>query len=481
MQKVDMQLETSSVNRKAGRNHPTEGPNMKKEGKVLVCCKAVLNPSGRAASARGTEILPSQPITLERIVATDNVALAWKKVKSNKGAPGIDGVTIEEFPYQFRECWQEIRTAILGGNYTPKPVKRVEIEKPDGGIRPLGIPSVLDRVIQQAITQVMEPIFDYYFSESSFGFRPNRSAHGAIRSVQSYIREGRKIAIDADLSKFFDKVVHDVLMARVSRRVDDKRVLNLIGKYLRAGVVIANRLQTTPLGVPQGGPLSPLLANIMLDDLDKELEKRGHRFCRYADDFIILVRSPRAGRRVMKSIQNYLESELKLLVNEQKSQVVHVEKCSFLGFTFKRGKIRWTDKAFQKFKRRIRELTGRSWGVSMDYRMIKLTQYIRGWINYFGIAEYYRPIPVLDEWIRRRIRMCYWKQWRLPRTKVRNLLKLGTSVKQAVYTALSRKSYWHLSRTMATQSGMTNKWLAEQGLVSIKKLWNKIHYPATAR
>jgi len=454
---------------------------MKNEGKVLVSYRAVSTPSGRAASVRVTGKLPSQPISLERIVATDNIAMAWKKVKSNRGAPGIDGVTIEDFPYQFRECWPEIRTAILGGSYKPKPVKRVEIEKPDGGIRPLGIPSVLDRVIQQAITQVMEPTFDYYFSESSFGFRPNRSAHGAIRRVQSYIREGRKIAVDADLSKFFDRVSHDVLMARVSRRIDDKRVLKLIGKYLRAGVVINNRLHATPLGVPQGGPLSPLLANIMLDDLDKELEKRGHRFCRYADDFIILVRSHRAGKRVMKSIRYFLESRLKLLVNEQKSKVVHVEKCSFLGFTFKRGKIRWTDKSFQKFKRRIRELTGRSWRVSMDFRMMKLGQYIRGWINYFGIAEYYRPIPGIDEWIRRRVRMCYWKQWRYARTKVRNLLKLGTNKRHAILSALSRKSYWHMSRTLATQSGMTNQWLFDQGLVSIKKLWSKIHYPATAR
>ena len=479
--KADGRLETSPVKRKAGRTHPTEGPNMKKEGKVLVSYRAVSIPTGRATSMRVTGKQPSHPISLERIVATENIALAWKKVKSNHGAPGIDRVTIEDFPYQFRECWQEIRTAILEGKYVPKPVLRVEIEKPGGGVRPLGIPTVLDRIIQQAITQVIEPWFDPHFSESSFGFRPNRSAHGAIRRVQSYIREGHKIAVDADLSKFFDRVDHDVLMARLSRRIDDKRVLKLIGKYLRAGVVINNRLEKTSLGVPQGGPLSPLLANIMLDDLDKELEKRGHRFCRYADDFIILVRSPRAGRRVMRSIRRFLESRLKLLVNEEKSRVVHVEECSFLGFTFCHGTIRWTDKAFQKFKRRIRELTGRSWRVSMEYRMMKFRQYVRGWINYFGIAEYYRPIPILDHWIRRRLRMCYWKQWRYARTKVRNLLKLGTSKRQAIMTALSRKSYWHLSRSLATQTGMTNEWLYEQGLISIKKLWSRIHYPATAR
>lgn len=454
---------------------------MKNEGKVAVSYRAVSIPIGRAASVRVAGKQPSYPISLERIVATENIAAAWHKVKSNKGAAGIDRVSVEEFPYHFRECWREIRAAILTGEYTPKPVLRVEIEKPDGGTRPLGIPTVLDRVIQQAVTQVIEPWFDAKFSESSYGFRPTRSAHGAIRSVQTFVRQGFTYAVDADLSKFFDRVDHDLLMARVSRRIDDKRVLKLIGKYLRAGVVIDNRLQATPLGVPQGGPLSPLLANIMLDDLDKELEQRGHRFCRYADDFIILVRSPRAGRRVMRSIRHFLESRLKLLVNEQKSKVVHVEQCSFLGFTFKRGKIRWTDKAFEKFKRRVRELSGRSWRVSMDYRMMKLGQYLRGWVNYFGIAEYYRPIPQIDEWIRRRIRMCYWKQWRWVRTKVRNLLKLGVNKRQAILSALSRKSYWHLSKSYATQTGMTNEWLAEQGLISVKKMWSAIHYPATAR
>lgn len=479
--KADRRLETSLVNRKAGRTHPTEGPNMKNEGKGPVSYRAVSIPTGGAAAVRVRGKLPSHPISLECIVATDNITTAWQKVKSNKGAPGIDGIAIDDFPYTFRECWQEIRTAILEGTYSPKPVLRVEIEKPDGGVRPLGIPTVLDRVIQQAIAQVIEPLFESRFSNSSFGFRPGRSAHAAVRRVQTCIREGYSVAVDADLSKFFDRVDHDILMARVSRQVKDKRILQLIGKYLRAGVVVEGRLQSTALGVPQGGPLSPLLANIMLDDLDKELEKRGHRFCRYADDFIILVRSRRAGGRVMQSIRYFLETRLKLLVNEQKSKVAHIEKCSFLGFTFRRGKIRWTDKAFQKFKRRIRELTGRSWRVSMDYRIKKLTQYIRGWINYFGISEYYRPIPILDHWIRRRLRMCYWKQWRYARTKVRNLLKLGTSKRQAILSALSRKSYWHMSRTLATQTGMTNDWLKEQGLVSIKEMWSEIHYPATAR
>jgi RNA-directed DNA polymerase len=313
----------------------------------------------------------------------------------------------------------------------------VEIPKPDGGVRPLGIPTVLDRLIQQAIAQVLVEIFDPTFSELSFGFRPGKSAHDAVKKVREYIREGHRIAVDMDLSKFFDTVNHDVLMYRVARRIRDKRVLRLIGKYLRAGVKVNGRLQSTQKGVPQGGPLSPLLANIVLDDLDKELEKRGHRFVRYADDFIILVKSQRAGERVMKSIRRFLEKKLKLKVNEKKSRVAPTDQSSFLGFAFKGTKIRWSNKAFKEFKRQVRRLTGRSWFVSMDYRMWKLKEYIRGWMNYFGISEhywmnyfgiseFYRPIPIIDEWLRRRIRMCYWKQWRKTRTKVRELLKLGT-------------------------------------------------------
>jgi len=441
----------------------------------------LMNLYGGDVAARVMERRSPGSDLLERILEPDNLMRAWKQVKSNKGAPGVDEVTIAQFPAYVQERWQGIGAAILDGTYVPSPVLRVEIPKSDGGMRPLGIPTVMDRVIQQAIAQVLMPMFDPGFSESSFGFRPGRSAHDAVYKVQDYIKQGYRIAVDMDLAKFFDTVNHDVLMNRVSRKVKDKRVLRLIGRYLRAGVVNKGCLEYTRKGVPQGGPLSPLLANILLDELDKELEARGHRFARYADDFIILVKSQRAGERVMESICRFLEQRLKLSVNEKKSKVAHVEDCSFLGFIFRRGKIRWSQKAFVEFKRRIRLLTGRSWFVSMDYRLKKLAEYIRGWINYYGISEYYRPIPGLDEWLRRRIRMCYWKQWRKIRTKVRNLLKLGTSKHTAILTALSRKGYWRLARTLATHTGMTNRWLAKKGLVSIKEMWIRIHYPATAR
>ncbi|MCA1852325.1 MAG: group II intron reverse transcriptase/maturase, partial [Beggiatoa sp.] len=249
----------------------------------------------------------------------------------------------------------------------------------------------------------------------------------------------------------------------------------LIGRYLRAGVLVGDIIQATELGTPQGGPLSPLLANILLDDLDKELERRGYRFARYADDLLILVKSPRTGERVKASVTRYLTRELKLAVNKQKSRVVKTNDCEFLGCTFRGTKLRWSDQAFADFKHHVRKLTGRSWGVSMAYRLDRLTRYVRGWMNYFGISDYYRPIPEIDSWIRRRIRMCYWKQWRWVRTKVRNLLALGTSKRQAILTAISSKSYWHLSKTLAKQTGMTNDWLKSQGLISVRALWMRAH------
>jgi RNA-directed DNA polymerase len=428
-------------------------------------------PNGGAERRR----CPTQPALhvalMEEVVAAENMRRAWRQVKANKGAPGIDGMAIEDFPAFAREHWSTIRDRLIDGSYRPQPVRRVSIPKPSGGARALGIPSVIDRLIQQAIGQVMMPIFDPDFSESSFGFRPNRSAHGALKQVQADIKAGYRIAVDLDLAKFFDNVPHDILMARVARKVGDKRLLALIGRYLRAGVMVGESFQPSELGTPQGGPLSPLLANILLDDLDRELERRGHRFARYADDVLVLLKTARAGQRVKASLTAYLVRRLKLPVNEHKSRVAPIDDCEFLGFTFHSGKLRWSDAAFADFKHRIRELSGRSWGVSMHYRLFKLAQYVRGWMGYFGISQYYRPIPELDEWLRRRVRMCYWKQWRWCRTKVRNLLGLGVGKRHAILTAISSKSYWHLSRTAATQVGMTNEWLKEQGLISIRALW----------
>jgi RNA-directed DNA polymerase len=438
-------------------------------------------PSGEVTMRRVMESPDPNDHLLERILSRENMLKAWKRVKANKGAPGIDNMSVEDFPEYARNKWDSIRESLLAGTYQPLPVRRVEIPKATGGTRLLGIPTVLDRLIQQAIYQVLMPIFDPDFSDHSYGFRPGRSAHDAVFQIREYIREGYRVAVDMDLSKFFDTVNHDVLMHRVARKVRDKRVLHLIGKYLRAGVMVNGRLQATRKGVPQGGPLSPLLANILLDDLDKELERRSHRFVRYADDFIILVKSQRAGERVMLSVQRFLERKLKLKVNQDKSQVALTNQTDFLGFTFKGTKIRWSDKAFREFKRRVKRLTGRSWFVSMEYRFGKLAQYLRGWMNYFGISEYYRPIPEIDHWLRRRVRMCYWKQWRYARTKVRELRKLGTFLHTAISVAISRKGPWHLARTLATQTGMTNNWLKDQGLLSVKELWVNIHYPATAR
>jgi len=411
---------------------------------------------------------------LEQVLDTANVRAAWKRVRANKGAPGVDGMSIDEFPALTREHWPDICEALSSGTYKPAPIRRKIIPKPNGGERLLGIPTVLDRVIQQAIAQVLTPIFDPEFSESSFGFRPKRSAHGAVKQVQRFIRQRRRIAVDLDLSKFFDRVDHDVLMVRVARRVSDKRLLRLIGKYLRAGVEVDGEVHPTREGVPQGGPLSPLLANIVLDDFDVELERRGHHFARYADDVMILVRSERAGRRVMASVTRYLERRLKLQVNRDKSRVIPTDQCTFLGFAFRGTKISWSDQTFRRFKQEVKRFTNRNWGVSMSRRLRELARYLRGWMGYFGLSGYYRPIAEIDGWIRRRIRMCFWKMWRKPRTRIRNLLKLGTHRDLAISAGLSSKGPWCLARTLSTNCGLSNAYLARIGLISVRDLWIRL-------
>jgi len=441
---------------------------------------SLMNPEGGDVAARWT-ITPALDMNLmERIVDRTNLWQAWQRVKSNRGAPGSDGMSLEEFPEYARQQWSTIRQSLLEGTYQPLPVRRVVIPKPGGkGERLLGVPCVVDRVIQQAILQVLTPIFDPGFSESSYGSRPKRSAHGAIKQVKEYLKAGYRIAVDLDLEKFFDTVQHDVLMARVGRKVHDKVLLKLIGRYLRAGVMVDGIVQASEWGTPQGSPLSPLLANVLLDDLDKELEVRGHQFVRYMDDVVIFVKTMRAGKRVMASISRYLTETLRLRVNRQKSRVVNVHALEYLGFRFKGIRVYWSEKAFEDFKHRLRGLTSRRWGVSMAYRLERINQYLRGWMGYFGISQFYGPIPELDGWLRRRIRMCYWKQWRRPRTRIQHLLALGTDKRQAILTGISRKGYWRLSKTLATHTGMTNEWLAKQGLLSIRDLWMKAQGYAT--
>jgi RNA-directed DNA polymerase len=434
-------------------------------------------PGSTAAAQAEQPALSLFPETLmEAAVDSTNIERAWKNVKANRGAPGPDGITIAEFPDWFRPRWSEIRQQLIDGTYRPGPVRRKTIDKPDGGQRLLGIPNIIDRLIQQAIVQVLTPLFDPNFSESSYGFRPNRSAHGAAKQVQRTIRRGYRYAVDMDLSKFFDRVQHDVLMARVARRVKDKTLLRLIGRFLRAGVMVEGVLQPTDVGTPQGGPASPLLANILLDDLDKELERRGLHFVRYADDFAIFAKSQRSAERIMTSVTRYLTDTLRLVVNQEKSRVVASKEFEFLGFAFhkSRATINVSSKSVQRFKHRIREITGRSRGISMEHRLSLLRSYVRGWMGYYGLASQLKLFDRLDQWLRRRIRMCYWKQWRRPRKRRRELIRLGVPIRQAIRHARSRKGYWHMSKTIASGVGLTNAWLAEQGMLSMKTLWAEL-------
>ncbi len=412
----------------------------------------------------------------EQMLTSSNLRRAWKRVKANKGKPGVDGVSIEDFPEYLKIHWERIQQQLREGTYQPAPVRRIRIPKPDGGERLLGIPTVMDRLIQQSILQVLTPVFDPDFSEYSYGFRPQRRAGQAVKRLHTGIKSGHKIAVDVDLSKFFDRVNHDLLMNRLGRKVQNKEIKRLIGKYLRAGISENGWCTRTTEGVPQGGPLSPLLSNILLDELDKTLEIRGHHFARYADDFTILVKSRRAGERVLGSITRFVQRKLKLKVNEKKSRVGPVSETKFLGFGFKYGYIRIHERSLEKFKQEVRRLTNRNWGISMTKQIQILNRYLRGWGNYFLIANAYQLSVDLDHWIRRRIRMCYWRQWRKPRTKVRSLIKLGVPVKMAIDCGITSKGPWRSSRTYGINMGLNDKFLRAQGLLNLRGIWISLHH-----
>ena len=416
---------------------------------------------------------------LEKILDRDNLNKAYKRVRVNKGKPGVDGMTVDELLPFLKENGERIRQAIMDGTYSPKPVRRVEIPKPDGGVRLLGIPTVLDRVIQQAIAQVLSPIYEEEFSDNSYGFRPGRNAHQAIRKCKEYIDAGYKWVVDIDLAKYFDTVNHDKLMRLLSNKIKDGRVLSLIRKYLKSGVMVNGVVIDTEEGTPQGGNILPLLSNIMLNELDKELARRGLKFCRYADDCNIYVKSRKAAERVMASIRRFLEKELKLKVNKEKSAVDRPWKLKFLGFSFylKNGeaRVRVHPKSVNKLKAKLKEVTGRSNAMSMEERIIRLKQVITGWVNYFGIAEMGRLAKGLDEWLGRKIRMCYWKRWKKIKTRHDNLVKLGIDDYKAWEYANTRKGYWRISNSPILSKALTNEWIKKQGFPSLTERYLLVH------
>ena len=403
---------------------------------------------------------------MERVLARSNLYAALKRVEQNKGSAGVDGMGVDDLRDFLRREWPRIREELFAGRYRPLPVKRVEIPKPDGGIRKLGVPSVVDRFIQQALLQCLQPMIDPSFSSSSYGFRPRRSAHQAVLAAQRLVQEGRSVVVDVDLEKFFDRVNHDVLMGRLARRIDDARVLGLIRRFLEAGVMVLGVLEEGREGTPQGGPLSPLLANILLDDVDKELERRGHAFVRYADDLNVYVRSQRAGERVLELLRSLFD-ELKLRINEEKSAVAPATTRTFLGFAFwrRRDEVKRavSYKAVAKMKDRVRALTRRNSGKSLADVIEKLAEYLRGWRSYFRLAQTPWQFGVLDGWIRHRLRALKLKQWRRGKTAFREAMAMGANPAVAATIAANLRSYWLNARKLANTI-MQNRFFDEHGL-----------------
>ena len=416
---------------------------------------------------------------MEQILHKDNLNKAYKKVKSNKGAGGVDGMSVDELLGFLRDNQKQLIQQIKDGKYKPNPVRRVEIPKETKGeFRKLGVPTVVDRVFQQAITQVLSPIYEKQFSENSFGFRPNRGAHDALKQCQTNVNDGYVYVVDMDLEKFFDTVSQSKLIEVLSRTIKDGRVISLIHKYLNAGVISRGMFEKTAVGMPQGGPLSPLLSNIMLNEMDKELTRRGHRFVRYADDCMIFCKSRKSAERTLENIVPYIEGKLFLKVNRTKTSVAHISKVKYLGYSFYRykGKCRFRvhPKSVEKMKNKIRELTDRSNGWGNEYRALKLTQFIRGWVNYFGKADMKSLLRSNDEWLRHRIRAIYWKQWKKVKTKFKELRKLGVEEEKAWICANMRNGNWYCSGYFVLQTAFNNKKLRELGYPTFTEFYLKI-------
>jgi len=410
---------------------------------------------------------------MEKVVERANCQTALRRVLANKGSPGIDGMTVKELPQYLKEHWPAIKERLFNGGYQPQPVKRVEIPKPDGGVRKLGVPAVLDRFIQQAVMQVLQPELDRTFSAHSYGFRPGRRAHQAVAKAQEYITAGCDWVVDIDLERFFDRVNHDKLLGQVAKRVADKRLLKLIRAFLNAGVMAHGLVSPTDEGAPQGGPLSPLLSNLVLDELDRELERRGHRFVRYADDCNIYVKSERAGMRVMASVTRFIERKLKLRVNQEKSAVAQPGKRKFLGFSFTREdrpRRRIAPQAVIRFKAKVRTLTRRTRGVSVEQMVERLSGYLSGWQQYFGFCETPSVLQRLDEWMRRRIRSKMWKQWKHGRKRFAELRKRGIGKDLAACTAGSCHGPWRLSNSPALAMAFPNAFFDSLGLIRLAKV-----------
>src|SRR5579872_37333 len=423
-----------------------------------------------SGAMNGPESPASTNRLMEEVCERENLKEALRQVKANKGSAGVDGMTVGGITDYLKQHWPGIREQLLNGTYEPKPVRRVEIPKPDGGVRKLGIPTVLDRFIQQAVMQVLQRQWDRTFSDHSYGFRPGRSAHQAVAQAQQYIAEGYGWCVDLDLEKFFDRVNHDKLMGQIVKRVGDKRLLKLIRAFLNAGVMENGLVSPSVEGTPQGGPLSPLLSNLVLDELDRELERRGHRYLRYADDCNIYVRSQRAGQRVMKSVTRFITQRLKLKVNETKSAVARPQERKFLGFSFSAGlevKRVIAPKALDRFKARIREITRRAKGVSIETTIAELAPYLRGWRSYFGFCETPEVLVYLTRWVRLRLRAALWRQWKTQRRRRAALLALGVSPRLARNTAGSGHGPWYLARSQALARGLSNAYFRSLGLPSL--------------